>query len=247
MDTSSVRRLSFLVVLCAAAPILAACSAILGPGGSTASLPVTTDVTSGPEAAAAVAARSPLFDGIGPQDPDVIGASAWWTATPSDAATPPSAWTVVFEVGWGDCQAGCIDRHTWTYLVEQDDTVTFQGETGLPLPDDVLAGLVANATGPGVGGHVTAGPVCPVERPGDPSCGPRPVAGATLTIRSGDKIVGTITTDASGLYRFALAPGDYVLEASPVDGLMGTPGPSPFSVVETELTLLDVAYDTGIR
>src|SRR6188508_1556898 len=111
MDTSSVRRLPFLVVLCAAASILVACSAVLGPGGATASLTVTTDVTtdvtSAPEAAAAVAARSPLFDGIGPQDPDVIGASAWWTATPSGSATPPSAWTIVFEVGWGDCQAGC--------------------------------------------------------------------------------------------------------------------------------------------
>ena len=246
MGMSSVGRLPFLVVLCAA-PILAACSAVLGPGGATASPTVTTEVTSGPEAAAAVAALSPLFDGIGPQDPDVIGATAWWTATPSDAATPPSAWTAAFEVGWGDCQAGCIDRHTWTYLVGADGTATFQDETGPPLPDDVLSGLVANATGPGVGGRVTAGPVCPVERPGDLSCGPRPVTGATLTIRSGDKIVGTITTDASGLYRFALAPGDYVLEASPVEGLMGTPGPSPFSVAGTQLSLLDVAYDTGIR
>ena len=153
----------------------------------------------------------------------------------------------MFEVGWGDCQAGCIDRHTWTYQVGRDGTVTFQGETGPPLPDDVLTGLLATATGPGVGGRVTAGPVCPVERPGDTTCGPRPVAGATLTIRSGDKIVGAVTTDASGVYRFALAPGDYVLEASPVEGLMGTPAPMPFTVTGTQLTLLDVAYDTGIR
>jgi hypothetical protein len=246
MGTRAIRRPPALVLLAVAGAALAACGA--GPGEvASASQGVTTEVTSGAEAAAAVAARNPLFDGIGPQDPNVIGASAWWTATPTDAATPPSAWTVVFEVGSGDCQAGCIDRHTWTYLVEQDGTVTFQGETGGPLPDDVLAGLVASATGPGVGGRVTAGPVCPVERPGDASCVPRAVASATLSIRSGDTIVGALTTDASGLYRFALAPGDYVLEASPVEGLMGTPTPSPFSVAGTQLTLLDVAYDTGIR
>jgi hypothetical protein len=183
MGTRAIRRLPVLVLLAVAGAALAACGA--GPGDvASASQGVTTEVTSGAEAAAAVAARNPLFDGIGPQDPNVIGASAWWTATPTDAATPPSAWTVVFEVGSGDCQAGCIDRHTWTYLVEQDGTVTFQGETGGPLPDDVLAGLVASATGPGVGGRVTAGPVCPVERPGDASCVPRAVASATLSIRS---------------------------------------------------------------
>ena len=243
MGASASRRLPFLVVLAVLGAIVAACGAGPGMEGSTAS----PGVTSGAAAAAAVAARSPLFDGIGPQDPDVIGASAWWTAAPLDADTPPSAWTVVFEVGWGDCQAGCIDRHTWTYLVERDGTVTYQEETGSPLPDDVLTGLVAGAAGPGVGGRVTAGPVCPVEMPGDPSCGPRPVAGATLTIRSGDTIVGTLTTDMGGLYRFALPPGDYLLEASPVEGLMGTPAAIPFSVAGTELTLRDVTYDTGIR
>jgi len=226
----------FLVLVAACAGLEPAAS---GAGAPTPTAIVVDDAAS---AMAAVRTRSPLFDGIERRNRDLIGQGSWWDAEPVEGG-----WRVTVEVGWGDCQAGCIDRHTWTYLVEQDGTVAFQGETGLPLLDDVLAGLVANATGPGVGGRVTAGPVCPVERPGDPSCGPRPVAGATLTIRSGDKIVDTITTDASGLYRFALAPGDYVLEASPVEGLMGTPGPSRFSVVGTELTLLEVAYDTGIR
>jgi hypothetical protein len=34
---------------------------------------------------------------------------------------------------------------------------------------------------PSVAGVVTAGPVCPVERmPADPTCAPRPVAGAVI-------------------------------------------------------------------
>ena len=80
MHSGSVRRLPFLVVLVVAGVVAAACSAVLGPGGATAAPGVTT----ASEAAAAVAAQGLLFDGIGPKDPDVIGASAWWTATPSD-------------------------------------------------------------------------------------------------------------------------------------------------------------------
>ena len=91
--------------------------------GDAAGASTAAGVTTAEEAAAAVVAKSPLFDGIGPKDPDVIGASAWWTATPVGGATPPSAWTVVYEMGWGDCPAGCIDRHTWTYRVAEDGSV----------------------------------------------------------------------------------------------------------------------------
>lgn len=227
--------------------VVAASAAACGGGAGSPAASASPDITTPEAAAAAVAARSPLFDGIGPQDPNVIGASAWWTATPYDTATPPSAWTVVYTLGWGDCQAGCIDSHTWTYVVERDGTVNFQGETGSPLPDDQVAARVAGAGGPGVGGRVTAGPVCPVETPGDPTCAPRPVAGATLSVRAGDTVVATFSTDMSGLYRMALPVGDYVLEAAPVEGLMGTPAPMPFTVAGTQLTPLDVAYDTGIR
>jgi hypothetical protein len=73
------------------------------------------------------------------------------------------------------------------------------------------------------------------------------VAGATLSVRAGDTVVATFSTDMSGLYRMALPVGDYVLEAAPVEGLMGTPAPMPFTVAGTQLTPLDVAYDSGIR
>jgi|tagenome__1003787_1003787.scaffolds.fasta_scaffold20806308_2 hypothetical protein len=105
----------------------------------------------------------------------------------------------------------------------------------------------ASTIATGVAGHVLAGPTCPVERPGDPACSPRPVANATLTVRSGDAVVATTTTDAGGAYRIALPPGDYTIESAPVGGLMGTPSPISFSVAGTALTPLDVTYDTGIR
>jgi hypothetical protein len=116
------------------------------------------------------------------------------------------------------------------------------GASGSPAPS-----ASASTIATGVAGRVLAGPTCPVERPGDPACSPRPVANATLTVRSGDAVVATITTDAGGSYRIALPPGDYTLEAAPVAGVMRTPLPMPFSVAATGVTPLDVTYDTGIR
>ncbi len=197
---------------------------------------------------AAVRARSPLFDGIGRRNPDLIGQGSWWEAERLDAGSPLSDWRVTVEVGWGDCPAGCIDRHIWTWDVAPGGDLVFVAEEGSPLTEDMLTELHAASTSTGVGGRATGGPTCPVERPGDPACAPRMVAGAVLTIRD---VTGAeaarFTSDGSGLYRIVLAPGDYTLEASPVEGFMGTPGPAPLTVAAGAETWLDVPYDTGIR
>jgi xanthine/uracil/vitamin C permease (AzgA family) len=87
-----------------------------------------------------------------------------------------------------------------------------------------------------------------VERPGDPACAPRLVAGAVLVVRGADNAeVARFTTDASGFYRIALAPGAYTLEVGPVKGFMSGPGPQAFTVQDGATTPLDLAYDTGIR
>ena len=109
------------------------------------------------------------------------------------------------------------------------------------------AAPASTATG-GVAGRVTAGPTCPVERPGDPACAPRIVAGAVLLVTGpGGAEVAKATTDATGAFRVGLGPGDYVLVPQPVEGLMGTAAAAPFTVVDGSLTPLDVSYDTGIR
>ncbi len=194
-------------------------------------------------AVAAVQARSPWFDRIGPKNLTLVGQSAWWTAVPL-----AGGWNVTINVGWGDCPAGCIDRHQWRWRVAPDGTVSFIGETGAAVPEDQLAILAAAATSSGVGGRVTASPVCPVQRLGDTTCDPKPVDGAVLVVKDqGGAEVARFTTDASGLYRIPLPAGTYTLEPQPVAGLMGTPAPLPFTVAAGELTLLPVAYDTGIR
>lgn len=212
------------------------------PGGT--AHPGATPIGTADAAFAAVRARSPWFDGIGQKNPDVIGQAAWWEAT----AAAGDAWAVTVSVGWGDCQAGCIDHHAWQWLVAPDGATTFQSETGSPLPDGAAAGLGAAARTSGIGGVVRAGPTCPVQRPGDSACADRAVSGAVLVIKdAGGAEVARFTTDGSGLFRIDLAPGDYTLEPRPVPTAMGVAPPQQVTVVAGRLTLLDVGYDTGIR
>jgi hypothetical protein len=100
-----------------------------------------------------------------------------------------------------------------------------------------------------VSGKVVAGPTCPVESsPPDPRCAPRQVASATLLIQDlAGHTVATVVSDGTGAFSLTLPPGDYVLVAQPVDGLMGTAPPLSFSVVAASPVELTVEYDTGIR
>ncbi|HJT63202.1 MAG TPA: carboxypeptidase-like regulatory domain-containing protein [Candidatus Limnocylindria bacterium] len=198
-------------------------------------VPSQTATTLDAEAALALAAaQDPLFAGIAPRDPGLIGQAAWSEVTETDAG-----WQVVFRIGWGDCPSGCIDEHVWTYKVAPTGEVTRIEETGSPLPRDS-----------GITGTVVAGPTCPVVTdPPDPSCADQPVADAELVITTPDgSEVGRTMSDAAGNFGITLAPGTYWLVARPVEGLMGTPEPHEFSVVwgmpGPELV---VAYDTGIR
>ncbi len=148
-----------LLPLVALAMLLASCSSTGAGPGATAG-PTTTAPTSihtAEAAADAVRAISPLFDGIEPKDPNLIGQGSYWEAVPLDSATPPSGWTVTYVVGWGDCQAGCIDRHSWTWTVAADGSTTFVGEEGSVMTSEMLASLQAASVTSGAGGRVTAG------------------------------------------------------------------------------------------
>jgi hypothetical protein len=218
------------------------------PGASSAAGQGGGVVESADAAVAAIRARTPWFDGVGPKQAATIGQAAWWTAIPSTAGTPPASWSVTIVVGWGDCPSGCINRHQWRWTVASEGTVTFLSETGPALPADVEAQLAAAATSGGIGGHVTAGPVCPVQRLDDPTCDPRSVNGAVLLVKGADGTeVARFTTDASGLFRFALPAGSYRFEPQPVEGLMGSAKPASVDVVGGKLSIIPADYDTGIR
>lgn len=50
------------------------------------------------------------------------------------------AWKITFSLGWGDCPAGCISRHVWTFRVRPDGQVEFLGSGGTPIPSEVPEG-----------------------------------------------------------------------------------------------------------
>lgn len=201
---------------------LAACSMVVGgPGVDRAA------------AVRAVLAEEDRFTGITERDPDLIGQASWY-----EAASIADGWQVVVRIGWGDCEAGCISEHRWTYVVAGSQP-TLVDETGDPLP-----------AATGVTGMAVAGPTCPVVHdPPDPACDDRPVAGAEIAVLElGGGEVARVVTDASGRFGLELAPGAYRLEPQPVEGLMGTAASLDLRVGAGQPTVaVTLTYDTGIR
>jgi hypothetical protein len=255
--------------------LLAACSVQSGGNSATPTpLQVATPTAAASsigaaDAVARVVALDPRFAGLGPRDPGLVGQGSWYEVAPA-----ASGWNVTVELGWGDCPAGCINHHTWEYAVATDGTVSKVSETGdaLPVanastpgrqptpqvtPPATSAASKAPSTaippsgGPWIVGTASAGPVCPVERnPPDPSCAPKPVGGAMITVRdAGGREIASTTTGADGSYRVAVPAGSVRVEAAPVAGLMHAPAPIDVVVPAgpAALARVDLSYDTGIR
>jgi len=86
-------------------------------------------VTSPDEAAQRVIALDPHFASLQPKNPDLIGACCFYEVT-----TTADGFQVNVELGWGDCPAGCINRHRWSYAVAPDGSTTLLSDTGDPVP-----------------------------------------------------------------------------------------------------------------
>jgi len=92
--------------------------------------PVTGPGMTPQEAAALVIATNPLFAEARELDPSLIGQSRWWTSRPLEGG----GYEIDVTVGWGDCPAGCINRHVWTFAVEPDGGVALVSESGDEVP-----------------------------------------------------------------------------------------------------------------
>ena len=120
---------------------LAACGAASVPSPSPAPTirptptPIAVTVSSAADAAALVIATNPMFAGATELKPDVIGASKSWKAE----VLPGGGYRIELTLGWGDCPAGCIERHVWTYDVDATGGLTLVGESGDPVPSDLPA------------------------------------------------------------------------------------------------------------
>ena len=194
------------------------------------------------DAAARVITSNARFAGVLPLLPDLIGQAAWY-----EAWDTPDGYTVKITLGWGDCQSGCIDRHTFRFEVARDGTFGPPLEEGDPLSDDLPP-----SSGSGealIEVTLVAGPICPVERfPPDPDCAPAPVAGAEVVVRDATgREVTRLIAGADGRAHASLPTGTYVFVPAAVEGLLGTPAPVAASVLGPAGVRLTLSYDTGIR
>ena len=206
-------------------------------------VPGPTTISSADAAAATVLASDPRFTGLTAQDPNLIGQCCFYVVAPAG-----DGFAVKIEIGWGDCPAGCINRHHWSYTVGADGKVRLDQEDGPPVPPGVPAPGGGTTGGIiGIRGTATAGPVCPVVRPGDASCADRPVVGALVHVLDATGTeVATLETDAAGAFVVGLPPGRYRVVADPVEGLMRT-APAVDVTVGSGLEVIELMYDTGIR
>lgn len=237
------RRFQTLIVLGAMVVAVWGCA-----GGASATLPVppgAVRVTQPAQAVARVLAQEPRLTGIQPFDSGLIGQSSWYTV---DAASGVGAYVVKIRIGWGDCEAGCINEHTWAFAVAPDGAVTVLSDEGQPVPPDAWPSPIGAAR-TGIAGVAVAGPVCPVESiPPDPDCAPRPVVDATVVIRerAGSEVARAMTA-VDGSFFVELPAGDYEVEPQPVDGMMGTAAATEVTVQDGIAARVQLEYDTGIR
>ena len=122
--------LTFSLLLAAALPVRA-------HGSTSIQLPIDTPA----EAHAAVIASGTPFVDFVLLDDALIGASQYYEVKGEPGSS--AAWIVVYTYGWGDCQAGCISRHTFVYQVDPvSGAVSFDSHQGDSLPADAPEGLL---------------------------------------------------------------------------------------------------------
>jgi hypothetical protein len=138
------RRRTLPALLLLVVAIAAGCGGGGGGSPSASAAPSTTGVDSAEDAWAAVAATDERFASLEPYDDELIGQCCFYRVTEVEGG-----YQVDVEVGWGDCPAGCINKHRWTYAVNPDGVVALLNEEGEPLPP----GPFPPQDGAGAGGY----------------------------------------------------------------------------------------------
>lgn len=99
-------------------------------------------------------------------------------------------------------------------------------------------------------GHVTIGPLRPVERPGDPTDIPPEVYDARKVMvydRSGKNLVKRVDIGHDGRYRVELPPGVYVVDINRLGIDRSREVPRTIEIRAGEVVTIDIDIDTGIR
>ena len=97
-----------------------------------------------------------------------------------------------------------------------------------------------------VNGRVLAGPTCPVERPGDLNCQPKPVQGKVQFAQS-DQVVGSIPINADGSFTLEIPEGTYTVTVDTGDNIFPICSPVVVEVRVNFDAVIEIICDTGIR
>src|SRR6476660_10487920 len=107
------------------------------------------------------------------------------------------------------------------------------------------AGAASGATGSGLHGLVTRGPirpVCMVDQPCD-----EPAANVQLVFLRNGVVVSRARTSATGRYRITLSPGRYAVRLPGKPGIGRVVKPQTVRVLRGRNIRVDFSIDTGIR
>ena len=114
----------------------------------------TLPIATPEDAHAAVLAAGGPFDEFTYNDGALIGATKYYDVKGEPGSD--AIWIVVYTYGWNDCEAGCINGHSFVYQVDPlTGAATFDSHQGDVLPADAPAALVELA---GRSGGVTPEP-----------------------------------------------------------------------------------------
>jgi hypothetical protein len=102
----------------------------------------TLPIATPEDAHAAVLAAGGPFDEFTYNDGALIGATKYYDVKGESGSA--ATWIVVYTYGWNDCEAGCINAHSFVYQVDPlTGAATFDSHQGDVLPADAPAALVA--------------------------------------------------------------------------------------------------------
>ena len=101
----------------------------------------TLPIATAEDAHAAVLAAGGPFDEFTYNDGALIGATKYYDVKGEPGSD--AIWIVVYTYGWNDCEAGCINGHSFVYQVDPlTGAATFDSHQGDVLPADAPAALV---------------------------------------------------------------------------------------------------------
>ena len=102
----------------------------------------TLPIATPEDAHAAVLAAGGPFDEFTYNDGALIGATKYYDVKGESGSA--ATWIVIYTYGWNDCEAGCINAHSFVYQVDPlTGAATFDSHQGDVLPADAPAALVA--------------------------------------------------------------------------------------------------------